>query len=90
MSMPERVGVRLRRLPDGDFREARRITSQGRFWELDLAGETFPLGSLLEIEQDSTLYWGAVQELDGSTATVWIEHSLDRSRLQPVREVWGE
>lgn len=89
-AMPERVTVRVRRLPDGGFQEACRISSQGRFWELELDGEALALGSLLEIERESILYWGALQEIDGSKATVSIEHSLDTSRLQPIREIWGE
>lgn len=88
--MPERVTVRLRRLPDGGFQEARRISSQGRFWVLEWEGEALALGSLLEIKRESVLYWGALQEIDGSKATVCIEHSLDTSRLQPIREIWGE
>jgi len=88
--MPERVGVRVRRLPDGEFRDALQTSSDGRFLELDLRGEVLSLGALLEIERGSTLYWGELLELAGATALVWIEHSLDRSKLQPIRETWGE
>lgn len=88
--MPERVAMKLRHLPEGEFQEACRVSSQGRYWELDVPRETPQLGSLLEIEHGSTVYWGVVEELDGSKATVLIEHSLETSRLKPIREVWGE
>ncbi len=89
-SMLDQVGVRFRRLPEGEFHQACPISTHGHFWQLDVTGEALPLGSLLEIEQGSTLYWGAVQEVDGSKATVSIEHSLDTSRLQPLGEIWGK
>ena len=88
--MPERVGIRVRRLPDGEFRDAIQTSSGGRLFELDVTGETLSVGSLLEIEDGSTLYWGELLQLLGSTAVVRIEHSLDRSKLQPIREAWGE
>ena len=88
--MPEGIDVKVRCLPDGDFRDARLVSSNGRFVELNLSGENLPLGSLLEIEQGSSLYWGELQQQVGPTAIVSIEHSLDRSRLQPIREIWGE
>jgi hypothetical protein len=88
--MPERVGVRVRRLPDGEFCNAFQTSSGDRFFELDVTGDGLPLGSLLEIESGSALYWGEVRQQAGSLALVWIEHSLDKSKLQPIRESWGE
>jgi len=88
--MPEGIRVRMRRLPAGDFRDALQISSNGRFLELNISGENLPLGSLLEIEQGSSLYWGELQQFVGSAALVYIEHSLDRSRLQPIGDIWGE
>jgi len=87
--MSDTVGVRVRRLPDGPFHDALQISLEGRYLELDIT-EELPLGSLLEIERGPTLYWGQLQQLEGTTATVWLEHWLDSSRLQPIREVWGE
>jgi len=88
--MPERVAVRLRRLPDGEFSDALQTASGERFIELHLAGQKLSLGSLLEIERGSTLYWGELRQMTGSTALVWIEHCLDRSQLKPIQEIWGE
>jgi len=87
--MSDLVGMRVRCLPAGDFRDAFRVSAAGRFWGLNVTGEPLPLGSLLEIEQGSTVYWGELRQMAGSTALVCIEHSLDRSRLQPIREIWG-
>jgi hypothetical protein len=87
--MSEQARLRVRRLPDGRFSDALQVSSGGRFLEFE-ASDNLPLGCLLEIEQDSMLYWGELQQLEGSTARVAIEHSLDRSRLQPIREIWGD
>jgi hypothetical protein len=88
--MPEGVCVRVRRLPGGEYCEAKQISINGRFLELEVAGAVLPLGSLLEIEQTSALYWGELQQLAGSKALVFVEHCLDKSRLEPIREIWGE
>ena len=88
--MPEKVGVRVRRLPDGEFHEALETSLGGRLIEISVTDEAFPLGSLLEFKRGSMLYWGDLVQLAGSTARIWIEHSLDRSKLQPVRDMWGE
>jgi hypothetical protein len=88
--MSERVGVRVRCLPDGDFRDAIQTSLEGRFLELDIQDSSLSLGSLLEIEQGATRFWGQLQQVEGTTAVVSIEHSLDTSRLQPIRDIWGE
>jgi len=88
--MPEKVGVRVRRLPDGEFSDALQTSSDGRFLEFELGCGAFSQGSLLEIERGTTVLWGELRTVSGSTARVWIEHSLDRSKLQPILEIWGE
>jgi hypothetical protein len=88
--MSERVRLKVRRLPNGEFYDALQVSSGGHFLELDVTGGSLPLGSLLEIEQGSMLYWGELKHLEGSTVKVAIEHSLDRSGLQPIREIWGD
>lgn len=87
--MPEGMGIRVRRLPEGDFCDALQVSTNGRFLEVTLPGESLPLGCLLEVEHGSSLYWGELQQLVGSTAIVCIEHSLDRSKLQPIGQIWG-
>ena len=88
--MPEPVGVKVRCLPDGEFRDAIHTASEGRFFELDVTADTFSLGSLLEIEKGTMVYWGELKQFVGPAALVQIEHSLDRSKLQPIRDIWGD
>jgi hypothetical protein len=88
--MSERVGVRVRRLPDGEFHDALQLSLEGRFLELETQEETLPLGSLVEVERGPTLFWGQLQQVEGTCVTVSVEHSLDTSRLQPIRDIWGE
>jgi len=88
--MPDRAGIRVRRLPDGEFHDAAQISLEGRFLELNVTAEELSVGALLEIESGPILFWGELQQKNGVTAIVSIEHSLDTSRLQPIREVWGE
>jgi len=87
--MSEPVGVKLRCLPDGQFQDVFEIALKGRLLELDLAGLDVPVGSLLEMECGSMLYLGQLQQKTGSVAVVLIEHSLDRTKLKPIQEIWG-
>jgi len=87
--MSERLGIKLRSLPDGQFQDAFEVGFKGRYLELDLAGRDLPLGSLLEIERGSMLYLGELQRNTGKTAVVLVEHSLDRTKLKPIQEIWG-
>jgi len=87
--MPEKVVVKVRRLPDGEPWDALEIASEGRFVELEIKGLSLSLGSLLEIERGTVLLWGELRQLIGSVALVWIEHSLDKSKLHPIQEIWG-
>ena len=87
--MPERVGVRLRCLPDGVFQDASELGWKGRVLELDGTGLDLLPGALLEIESGAMLYFGEFLRNDGSTATVLVEHSLDRAKLQPIQQIWG-
>ena len=87
--MSERLGIKLRRLPDGQFFDAFEIGWKGRLLEIDLAGSDMPVGSLLEIERASALHLGEVQRRIGQTAVVLVEHTLDRTRLKQIQEIWG-
>jgi hypothetical protein len=87
--MIERLAIKLRCLPDGQFQDAFEVDAKGRFLELDLAGLDLPVGSLLEIERGSMLCLGQLQRKEGSAAVVHVEHSLDRTKLKPIQEIWG-
>jgi hypothetical protein len=49
---------------------------------------TLPAGSLVEIEESSMLYLGEVQQWNGPIATILVEHSVDRTKLATVSEMW--
>jgi hypothetical protein len=87
--MPEQIGVKVRTLPDGEFRHASEVGWTGRLLELDLMGGSFPLGALLEIENGAMVYLGELQQQTGSTAVVAIEHSVNRDELKPIQDIWG-
>lgn len=87
--MSDRVGVRLRCLPDGAYQHAFVLGWKSRLLELDVTGMELPQEGLLEIECGSVLYFGELLGNDGSTAGVLIEHSVDRAKLQPIQQTWG-
>jgi hypothetical protein len=87
--MSATVEMKLRRLPDGAFHQAVELGWKGRMLEVDLADLDLPLGTLLEIERGSMIYLGELHQKSGSTARVMIEHSLDRAKLGPIRQLWG-
>jgi hypothetical protein len=49
----------------------------------------FVKGSLVQIESASMLYLGEVQQITGPTALVRVEHTVDRSKLAAIEEIWG-
>ena len=82
--------MRLRRLPDGEFRDGREVGWSKRFLEIDMPGEGFPTGALLEIECGPMLYLGELQQRSGSIHRVAVEHALDRVRLASILQAsWG-
>lgn len=87
--MAEKLAVRVRALPDGDFLHASETGWKGRLLELDLPAGQFSVGALLEIEHGAMIYLGELQQLAGSAAVVAIEHSVNRNTLKPVQEIWG-
>jgi hypothetical protein len=87
--MPEQIGVKIRTLPDGEFRHASEVGWTGRLLELDLLGGSFPLGTLLEIENGGMVYLGQLQQQTGSRAVVAVEHSVNRDTLKPIQDIWG-
>jgi len=83
--------MKLRSLPDGVFQDVQEAGWDGNFLNLTLP-EGQPgvsPGVLAEIESDSTVYLGEVQQCNGSALRVLIEHSLDRTRLASMQEIWG-
>jgi hypothetical protein len=88
--MSDRMRVRLRCLPEGEYRQALQTGGEGRFLHFDLADADggFPAGSLLEIESGPLIRMGELVERRGLRAVVLIEHSIDRSRVPAMEETW--
>ena len=76
--------IRLRRLPDGEFQDGREAGWNERLLEIDVPGEGFFPGALLEIECGPMLYLGELQQRRGSIHRVAVEHALDRARLASI------
>ena len=87
--MPEQSAIRVRVLPDGNSHDASIVGWNGRLLEVDLSGASYPLGTLLEIEQGAIVFLGEVQQRRGEVVTVAIEHSVDCERLHSIEEIWG-
>jgi hypothetical protein len=88
--MSDRSLMKLRSLPEGDFKEAREAGWEGNMLHLTLPDGQPGLapGVLAEIESDSKLYLGEVRQCDGSAMKILVEHSLDRARLASVQDTW--
>jgi len=84
----QRVPVRLRCLPDGEFRDGFQVGRQGQFLELELTDEEFSPGVAVEIQCGSMLYLAELQKRNGAHATAHIEHVADRVGLASIQEGW--
>ena len=91
VGMPDQISLRARRLPDGEFRQGHQTGWDGPFLEFDPggSGSEFAVGDLLEIECGPMLYLGQLQRRRGSTAIVFVEHSVDLAQLPAIEEIWG-
>jgi hypothetical protein len=83
--------MKLRSLPDGSFQDVEEAGWEGSFLHLTLLDGQPGVapGVLAEIENESKVYLGEVQQCAGSAMKVLIEHSLDRARLASMQETWG-
>ena len=83
--------VTVARLPQGRPEAARIQSREGRRMRVDLtaeAGSDFDPGALIEIESGQNLFLGEVRGRQGSLLIVDVEHSLDRSALGAIENVW--
>jgi hypothetical protein len=82
----------VRRLADGNAREASLITLNGQLLQIDLPqfpGEvSFKAGDLVEVSCQKTLYLGEVRNRQAGTMVVGVEHALDRETLAVIQQVW--
>ena len=49
----------------------------------------FVLGALVEMESEERLYLGIIQDMGPSAMSILVEHSLERSQLGWIQQVWG-
>ena len=91
--MSENAGIKARRLPDGVFCEASEKAWRGRILEIQLAADgpvaEFTAGGLVELRSETELYLGVVQEIEGKTARVLVEHYLRWDQVEWIEETWG-
>lgn len=83
--------MRVRRLPDGPVEDATEGEWNRSFLTLLLSAQTGEIlkGSLVQVESAAMLYLGEVQQITGLNALVRVEHTVDRSKLAAIEEIWG-
>lgn len=91
--MTEAVGIRIRRLPDGEFHEAPQMAWRGRILEIGLSAGTrapeLAAGVLVEIQSAEGLYLGVLEELSPERLGVRVEHAVRWEQVEWIQDVWG-
>jgi hypothetical protein len=49
----------------------------------------FVLGALVEMESEERLYLGVIEDMGPSGMSILVEHSIERSQLGWIQQVWG-
>jgi hypothetical protein len=84
--------VTVRQLPDGEAHSGRLESGAGRRLQIAIPSTAkraeFKPGAPVEVQSDRTLYLGAVLTRQDSVMSVAIEHTLDRTALAEIQEVW--
>ena len=90
--MSEKPCVKVRSLPKGEWHDAAAAELSAQVLALGVgssgAAELKP-GSPVEIRSDACLYLGTLQEVDAGQCRVLLEHSVEWSKVDWVREIWG-
>ncbi len=91
--MSEAKRVRLRPLPAGEFREGVEVGWQNRVLDVDLVDDTTAAGLepgvAVEVESQSGIYFGVLQDRRMAGVSIVVEHSLERSQIESIQELWG-
>lgn len=90
--MPEGKPVKVRPLPDGSGREGWEAGWTGSVLRIDFADQ-LALAALsprtpVEVDAESSIYLGVVQESSPSRIAVQVEHALERTQIARIQEVW--
>ena len=85
--------VRMRPLPAGPFREGWEVRWTGKVLDIDFADQSatadLPAGIPVEVQSEERLYLGVLQERHMTRVSIEVEHYLERSQIESIREVWG-
>lgn len=82
----------MRRLPDGEFRQAARMAWLGRRLEIGLTHSSAPelaAGVLVEIQSAEALYLGVIEEVSPEGLLVLVEHAVRWEQVDWIQDVWG-
>jgi hypothetical protein len=90
--MSERICLRYRRLPDGEFLSGYQIGWDGATFTFNPASLSPGLapGDLLEIECGQTVYLGQLEAWHDSAGVVAVEHRIDLTRLTTLEKTWNK
>ena len=90
--MPDGKPVKVRPLPDGSGREGQEAGWTGSLLRVifadQLGSAALPPRTPVEVEAEANIYLGEVEESSPSDITVQVEHSLERSQIARIRDVW--
>jgi hypothetical protein len=82
----------IRQLPDGDRQPIRIENREGQRLRVTVPPGTksteFAAGSLLEVQSEQFLYLGVILGWQDSVMLVAIEHTMDRTALEAIQNVW--
>lgn len=90
--MPGIEGIRIRRLPDGEFHQAPEMTWAGRKLNVELSGAPAPelaVGILVEIQWAEGLCLGVLEEVSQERLSVQVEHAVRWEQVEWIQDVWG-
>ncbi len=78
--------VTVRQLLDGKAHSGHLESSDGQ--RLRVSVPEFKAGALVEVQSEHLLYFGVVLGKQDSAMLIAIEHTVDRTALAAIQEVW--
>ena len=84
--------VTVKQLPDGESHFGRLENNDGQRLRVSIPppanGMEFKDGALIEVQSERVLYLGIVLGRQDSAMSVAVEHTVDRTALAAIQEVW--
>jgi hypothetical protein len=84
--------VTVRQLSDAKAHSGRLESSEGQRLRVGIPplanGTEFKAGALVEVQSEHLLYFGVVLGKQDSAMLIAIEHTVDRTALAAIQEVW--